>query len=83
MKSFEEIRSFLELHYKEDRFKNTRDYKDRELNKTNDVINDFNLYGYSIITHHSSKTSETIAFNDKLEILNRTKGRTGNLSTLF
>lgn len=83
MKSIEEIRSFLELHYKEDRFKNTKDYKDRELYKVNDTMNDFKIYGYSIITHHSSKTSETILFNPNLEIIKRTKGKTLNISYLI
>jgi hypothetical protein len=82
MRSIQEIRSFLKLHYKEDRFINTKEYKNRELYKVNDAMNDFKIYGYSIITHQSSKTSETIIFNSDLEILKRTKGKTLNISYL-
>lgn len=83
MESINNIREFLKLHYKEDRFKNTKDFKDRELYKVNDTINDFKIYGYSMITHQSSKTSETIIFNSDLEIIKRTKGKTLNISYLI
>lgn len=83
MENINKIREFLKLHYKEERFVNTKDFKDRELYKVNDTINDFKLYGYSIITHHSTKTSETIVFDSDLQIIKRTKGKTLNISYLI